>query len=348
VTAELGISLPDGPERAGEIEPAHPDDHPSLLRLAGGVFGGATGTITITFVAVFLVGLFYVGSEFVGSANLSIVAQSVTVPLLIGTCSGYALLSGVVDLSIGSTAGLSAAIFAWLCLHHFGSWQAAGVVVLTGLFIGAVNALAVVVFGANTIAATLGMFAATSGVLYVVCGPNGALQVLVHGLYDFSNRPLGPVPLVFVLVFVLVLLSTYVVMLTRLGRHIRAVGGDEVAAKRGGLAVRRIRIGAFLLSGLGASLGGLLYMGQLGGVTNTLGFDLAFQVYAALMIGGYSIIRGGVGNPIGGALGMLVVAGVTDIITVKSINTYYTDVIVGVLLIAAVFLDRLRGGDAFE
>ena len=115
-----------------------------------------------------------------------------------------------------------------------------------------------------------------------------------------------------------------------------------------GFRSTRIRFGAFLLSGLGASLGGLLYMGQLGGVTNTLGTDLAFEVYAALMIGGYSIIRGGVGNPVGGALGVLVVAGVTDIISLKSISTYYTDVIVGILLIAAVFLDRVRGGDAFE
>ena len=152
----------------------------------------------------------------------------------------------------------------------------------------------------------------------------------------------------FWLTLALVLVAAYIVMFTRVGRHVRAAGGDEVAARRAGIAVSRIRFGAFLLSGLGAALGGLLYMGQLGGVTNTLGTDFAFEVYAALMIGGYSIIRGGVGNPVGGALGVLVVAGVTDIISLKSISTYYTDVIVGILLIAAVFLDRVRGGDAFE
>jgi ribose transport system permease protein len=343
---ELSKSSGPRPHLDGELE-TH-DEHPNTMRRLLAVFGGAVGSITITALVVFLIGVFYVGSEFVGSANLSIMAASIAVPLLIGTCSGYALLSGVVDLSIGTTAGLCAAIFAYLALHNFGTWQAAGVVILVGLLIGAVNAIAVVGFGANTIAATLGMFAVTSGLLYVVAGSNGALTVLVQGLYNFSNRSFGPVPLVFVLILVLVLVSTYVVMLTRFGRHIRAVGGDVVAAQRAGIAVRRIRTGAFLLSGLGAALGGLLYMGQLGGVTNTLGYDLAFQVYAALMIGGYSIIRGGVGNPIGGALGMLVVAGVTDIIAVKSINTYYTDVIVGALLILAVLLDRVRGGDAFE
>ena len=66
------------------------------------------------------------------------------------------------------------------------------------------------------------------------------------------------------------------------------------------------------------------------------------------MIGGYSILRGGVGNPIGGALGLLAVAGVSNILDLTSTSPYYVNIIVGLLLLAAVLLDRLRGGDAFE
>ena len=342
------VQLRTEPEPRSPLGTARHGDHPGPVKLLGEFFGGSVGSITIAFVVVFLVGLFYVGTEFVGSGNFSILATYATVPLLIGTFAGFALLSGVVDLSIGPTAGFCGAVFAYLVLHHYDPWEAAGVAVATGLVIGAVNALAVVVFRANAIAATIGMALAVTGLQYVVCGQNGSLTVLVNGLYNFCNRSLGPAPLVFWLTLLLVLIAAYIVMFTRVGRHVRAAGGDEVAARRSGISVNRIRCGAFLLSGLGASLGGLLYMGQLGGVTNTLGTDLAFEVYAALMIGGYSIIRGGVGNPIGGALGVLVVAGVTDIISLKSISTYYTDVIIGILLIAAVFLDRVRGGDAFE
>ena len=106
-----------------------------------------------------------------------------------------------------------------------------------------------------------------------------------------------------------------------------------MAGRRAGIHVKRVRVGVLVLSAVGASIAGLLYMGQQGGASNVLGTDLAFQVYAALMIGGYSIIRGGVGNPVGGALGLLVIAGVTEIISVKAINTYYTDVILGLLLL---------------
>ena len=68
------------------------------------------------------------------------------------------------------------------------------------------------------------------------------------------------------------------------------------------------------------------------------GFGLEFQVYAALMIGGYSILRGGVGNPIGGALGMLAVGGVSNILDLTAISPYFVNIIVGLLLLAAVLL----------
>ena len=105
---------------------------------------------------------------------------------------------------------------------------------------------------------------------------------------------------------------------------------------------------ALLLSAFGAGLGGLVYVGQLGSAARATGFGLEFQVYAALMIGGYSILRGGVGNPIGGGLGLLAVAGVANILDLKAISPYYVNIIVGLLLLAAVLMDRLRGGDAYE
>jgi ribose/xylose/arabinose/galactoside ABC-type transport system permease subunit len=129
---------------------------------------------------------------------------------------------------------------------------------------------------------------------------------------------------------------------------VQAVGGDDRAASRAGISVTRVRFGALLLSALGAGIGGVLYVGQLGSASNLTGTGLEFQVYAAMMIGGYSILRGGVGNPLGAALGLLVVAGTSNILDVQAISPYFTNIIVGLLLLAAVLLDRLRGGDAYE
>jgi ribose/xylose/arabinose/galactoside ABC-type transport system permease subunit len=179
-------------------------DRSELRGVLAGALSGATGSIAITLVAVLLVALFWVGTEFYTTANLTIIGASVTVPLLVGTCSGFALLAGVVDLSIGSCAGVCAAIFAYLTVHHWGGWPAAGIVLLAGLAVGLVNSVSIVGFGANPLAATLGVLTGLLGLQYVITGQDGLITSLLPGLYGFSNRQLGPLPLVFVMVLVVV------------------------------------------------------------------------------------------------------------------------------------------------
>jgi ribose/xylose/arabinose/galactoside ABC-type transport system permease subunit len=308
----------------------------------------AVGTIAIALAIVILVGAVWVGGTFFSSSNIALIGSFVAIPIVVGTCSAFALLGGVVDLSIGSMVGFSATMFALLSSHHWNPLLAAVVCVVLGAVCGAINAVAIVTFGADPIAATLGMLTVLRGLCTVINGNTGAISYLNAGFYAFTQRKFGPFPILFVIALVLVGLATLVVTKTRLGRHVRAVGGDERAARRAGISVTRIRYGALIVSAVGASIGGVLYMGQLGGSSNLLGTGLEFQVYAALMIGGYSILRGGVGNPAGGVMGLLVVAGVSNLLDVKAINPYYTNLIVGVLLLAAVLLDRLRGGDSYE
>jgi ribose/xylose/arabinose/galactoside ABC-type transport system permease subunit len=308
----------------------------------------AVGTIAIALAVVILVGAVWVGGTFFSNSNIALIGSFVAIPIVVGTCSAFALLGGVVDLSIGSMVGFSATMFALLSSHHWNPLLAAVVCVVLGAICGAINAVAIVTFGADPIAATLGMLTVLRGLCTVINGNTGAITYLNAGFYAFTQRKIGPFPILFVIAVVLVVLATVVVAKTRLGRHVRAVGGDERAARRAGISVTRVRYGALIVSAVGASIGGVLYMGQLGGSSNLLGTGLEFQVYAALMIGGYSILRGGVGNPAGGVMGLLVVAGVSNLLDVKAINPYYTNLIVGVLLLTAVLLDRLRGGDSYE
>jgi ribose/xylose/arabinose/galactoside ABC-type transport system permease subunit len=308
----------------------------------------AVTSIAITLVAVIAVGLVWVGPRFVSASNITIIGSFVAVPLLVGTCAGFALLAGVVDLSIGSMVGFGGTVFALLVAAHWSPWTAGGATLVICLIGGTINALAIVVFGASPIAASLGMLTALSGLNRVLLAPQGQVAALVPDLLSFTGRLVVSLPLVFLLALVVVALATVVVTRMRVGRHIQAVGGDDLAATRAGISVPRLRFAALLLSSFGAGLGGILYVGQLGSSSNVLGTGLEFQVYAALMIGGYSILRGGVGNPAGGAMGLLVVAGVANILDVKAISPYYVNIIVGLLLLAAVLIDRLRGGDAYE
>jgi ribose transport system permease protein len=309
---------------------------------------GPVASIALTLAAVVVVGYFWVGPKFLSFGNVSIIGTFVIVPLIVGAFSGFALLAGVVDLSIGSIVGISAATFAMLLTMGFPVWAAAIVTLLLCLVYGGINALAIVRFGADPIAATLGMLVALRGINWVMVGNLRMIPAFDLGWFSLVSMPVLGLPLFFLIAIGITLIAALVVTKTRLGRHIRAVGGDERAAARAGISVKWVRTIALMASAVGAGLGGIIYEGQLGSAAGATGLGLEFQVYAALMIGGYSILRGGVGNPIGGALGLLAVAGVSNILDLRAISPYYVNIIVGLLLLAAVLLDRLRGGDAFE
>ena len=309
---------------------------------------GSVTSIGVALLIVFVVGITWVGPDFIAESNLTIIFKYVSIPMIVAAFAGFALLAGVVDLSIGSMLGLSSCVCASLIALGWPLPAAAALALAACLACGAINAVAVVIFGADTIAATLGMLVALHGVNIILTAPRGSIPAFDAGLYTFTNLTFGPLPVLFIVALATIAVATIIVSKARIGRHIQAVGGDDRAAARGGISVTRLRFAALLLSAFGAGIGGILYVGQLGSTSNFTGTGLEFQVYAAMMIGGYSIMRGGVGNPVGGALGLLVVAGTANILDVQAISPYYTNIIIGGLLLAAVLLDRLRGGDAYE
>ena len=327
---------------------AAPVRRPGLSEDWRALLTGSVASITLTFIIVVAVGWFWVGPKFLSFGNISIIGTFVIVPLIVGAFAGFALLSGVVDLSIGSMVGFSSALFALLLSLGWDPASAGAVTLLACLCFGGINAIAIVGFGAEPIAATLGMLVALRGIAWVLLGSQGSIFAFNLDMFNLVSMTVGGLPLVFLLAIALTLVAALVVTKTRVGRHIRAVGGDDKAAARAGISVKKVRVAALLLSAFGAGLGGIVYAAQLGSAARATGFGLEFQVYAALMIGGYSILRGGVGNPIGGALGLLAVAGVSNILDLKAISPYFVNIIVGLLLLAAVLLDRIRGGDAYE
>ena len=152
-------------------EPARPTE-PGWFSTA---FGGATGSIAITFVAVLLVGLFWVGTGVLHHRQPHHYRHR-----RCGTAPGRDVLGlraagrgGGPRASVPAPA-CAPPIFAYLTVHHWGAWEAAGIVVLIGVLVGATNAVVIVGFGANALAATLGMLTVLLGLQYVICGGDGS------------------------------------------------------------------------------------------------------------------------------------------------------------------------------
>lgn len=308
---------------------------------------GPVGSIALMLAAVVIIGAISVGPAFFSASNVRIVGVAVAIPLIVGVLASFALLAGVVDLSIGSMVGFGAVAFNQLVASGIDPWMAAGVTVLLGVVVGSINAFVIVGLGAEPLAVTLGMLTLLRGVCQAIV-VQAPPTTLIEPLYDVTQGTTFGIPTLLLMGVGLTLVAAGVVSKTRIGRKVQAVGGDPRAAQRAGISVVRVRTVALIVSAVGAAIGGIFYVGQLGSASNILGTGLEFQIYAALMIGGYSITRGGVGNPIGALLGLLVVAGITNILNVSFIDPDYLDLIVAVILLAAVLVDRFRGGDAFE
>lgn len=308
---------------------------------------GPVGSIGVTLVATIVIGLIWAGPAFLSPSNIQIVGVSVAIPLIVAVMASFALLAGVVDLSIGSMVGFGAVIFNQLVAAGLDPWLVAGITVVVGAIVGLTNALVIVRFGAEPLAVTLGMLTLLRGLCQVIV-VNAPPSTLIEPLYDVTQGAVLGVPTLLLIGIGLTLVAAGFVSKTRGGRKIQAVGGDARAAARAGISVPKVRVLALVASSVGAAVGGILYVGQLGSASNVLGTGLEFQIYAALMIGGYSITRGGVGNPLGGLFGLLVVAGITNILNIQFFDPDYLDLIVAAILLVAVLVDRFRGGDSFE
>ncbi|WP_382308222.1 ABC transporter permease [Herbiconiux sp. UC225_62] len=310
-------------------------------------FRGPVGSISATLIVTLLVGLIWVGPSFFSPSNIQIVGVSVAIPLIVGVMASFALLAGVVDLSIGSMVGFGAVIFNQLVAAGLNAWLVALITVVVGVVVGLTNAFVIVRFGAEPLAVTLGMLTLLRGLSQVIV-VSAPPSTLIEPLYNVTQGAIAGFPTLLLIGIGVTLVAAGIVSKTRVGRKVQAVGGDDRAAARAGISVSKVRVIALVASSVGAAVGGILYVGQLGSASNVLGTGLEFQIYAALMIGGYSITRGGVGNPIGGLLGLLVIAGITNILNVTFTDPNYLDLITAVILVAAVLVDRLRGGDSFE
>ncbi len=320
---------------------------PTRRRRALDALKGPVGSIGFMLAATIIVGLVWVGPAFLAPSNIQIVGVSVAVPLIVAIMASFALLAGVVDLSIGSMVGFGAVIFNQLVATGMDPWVVAGITIVVGGVVGLTNALVIVKFGAEPLAVTLGMLTVLRGLSQVIV-VNAPPSTLIDPLYNVTQGAVAGVPVLLLIGIGVTLVAAGIVSKTRVGRNVQAVGGDARAAARAGISVTRVRVAALVVSAVGAAIGGILYVGQLGSASNVLGTGLEFQIYAALMIGGYSITRGGVGNPLGGLLGLLVVAGITNILNIQFFDPDYLDLIVAVILLAAVLVDRFRGGDVFE
>ena len=246
----------------------------------------------------------------------------------------FAMIAGGIDLSVGSTVKLVTVIAG-------GTMQgreelALPVVVLClliGTTIGMVNGLVVTKLRVAPFIATLGMYSIVRGLaLGYTTTPVGSIARSVRPLY---SAYIGPIPLPVIISFALFIIGSVVLNRTVFGLHVRAVGGSGAVARLSGIKVARVRIAVFVISGFLASVTGLILVCRLGVGDPSVGQGLELDSIAATVLGGTSLF-GGRGTLLGTLAGVLVLAFIGNIFNLLAINTYYQQLLKGLLILLAV------------
>ena len=305
-------------------------------------------------IAVILLGLLIICSimspVFLSQANIVNLLSQIAVVTVITCGITQLIIAGQTDLSGGAIVALTGCIcvgtYKNLSEGGMNGWLAGIVAVLAAVLVGMiVNFLSGVIiteFHAPAFIVTLAMMQAGRGVCYIYTGGTP-----IYNIGSISKLGQGRIQVILpysVIIMVLCIIATWVILnRTRLGRYIYAVGGNPEAAKASGISAKKTIIEAYLIHGAFVGLAGALFMTRLNSGQPAEAVGLEFDAITAAVIGGASL-SGGVGTIYGSIIGSMIIGVITNILTLKSVQSYYQMIITGLIIVISVILDIVTKG----
>ncbi len=295
---------------------------------------------------------------FLTASNLTILVKHVAINAILAVGMTFVILSGGIDLSVGSVAGLAGIIAGGLIhdglvLRSFGvviylhTWLVVIVALLAGALVGAANGLLVAKLRVAPFIATLGSLYVARGTALLIS--NGATFPNLSGDPALGNAgfvTLGtgivlgiPVPIWLMLAFSAA--GVFLASRTPFGRRVYAVGGNERAAELSGVLVGRIKFSVYVLSGLCAAMVGVIIAAQLAAAHPATGETFELNAIAAVVLGGTSLM-GGRGSVGGTIIGAFVIGVLADGLILLGVSAFWQIVIKGLVIVLAVILDQMQ------
>ena len=253
----------------------------------------------------------------------------------------FVMLSGGIDLSVGTNMYLSAVVAGLLMQElDLSPWIAFIACIATGLCFGAVNAFMIVRLRMVPFIVTLGTLVAGRGLALLITESRGV--ILPSELLRFGSGDTFGIPNPIVVFAVVAIVAQVVLMRTRLGRHVYAVGHDQKGAQKAGIGVDRTLTIAYLVCGVCAALGGFVSVSQLGIVNPGFGEFAELYAIAAAVLGGASLF-GGVGSVLPGTvLGAILIQMVQSGLVFTRVDIYVQPLVQAAIIFLAILLDSLR------
>jgi len=254
------------------------------------------------------------------------------------------IITGGIDLSVGSIVGLSGIVTGLVLNAGHPLWAGIAAGLLTALVCGLVNGILIAYVRLSSFIVTLGMFGIARSLAQVLSqnhmiyefGPDEKLFFALGGgtIYGFANP--------FILLIVLVVVFMIVFRYTTWGRWVFALGGNENAARLTGVPVNRMKLSVYLLSALMAGISAVLLVGWQGAAINAMGTGYELRVIASSVIGGADLM-GGAGGAYGAFIGAALIEVIRNSLLLAGVDANWEGTFVGLFIVFAVLLSKLRG-----
>jgi ribose/xylose/arabinose/galactoside ABC-type transport system permease subunit len=282
------------------------------------------------------------GREFL-ETNLVNILDSGSILGVVTVGEVIVMISGHLDISVGSTAGLVTATLAEVMAHvHANLALGLVVAVATGLVAGLINGGAVAYARINSVIATLATYSAFLGVALLVTGGN-EVGISSSFLGTLGTGSVVSVPYLVIVLVVVALIAMWVMRYSLGGHRVYAVGGSQQASRLSGINVQRYIFVVFLVSGVCAAIAGVMLAGQTGTAQPTEGsVGLELTAITAVLLGGTGL-SGGTGTVLGAVLGVLVLSTLDNGLLLVGVPTFWQEVATGVVLLIAVALQDFSG-----
>ena len=253
----------------------------------------------------------------------------------------FVIISGEIDLSVGSVVALTSVIGARVMSNSGYTFPGIVVILLAGMLLGAFNGAIVAYLGLPSFIVTLSALWLFRGTAYVYT-EGQAIVGLPESFRTLASESLLGIPNIVWLIAVTYLIAHIILSKTTLGRKIYAVGDNRESARLSGINVKTIKASVFVISGFCAALGGLVLASRLNSGQPVAGITFELSAIAAAVIGGTSLTKGGVGGVAGTLIGAVFIAALQNGLVILNVTSFWQQVFTGAVVLVAVAIDKYR------
>ena len=294
---------------------------------------------------IIIVVMSFVSDVFLKSANIRNVLRQISLNGILAVGMTFVILTGGIDLSVGSVVAITGVISGSIMISG-GNWVLACLAALViSLVCGAINGLLIAYVGFQPFIATLSTM--TIGRGFALVYSDGKPYTISNPAFkEIGQGSFLGVPIPIILLFVVCILGIVILNTTTFGRYVLALGGNKSAARLSGVRTKRVELMVYVLSSACAWLVGLILAARISSGQPTAGESYEMDAIAATAIGGTSM-SGGIGTLTGTILGFVIIGLLSNSMNLLNINSFYQQIVKGLLIIIAVFLDmRTKGAKA--